>query len=138
MRLKKTISKNNSITYSIIRDYKNLDGKRSTCIYETLGNDEKLKERFGTEDTMIKIQEYINSLNQMIKDGKEPPVILTLNPNKQIEKNLNRCFFSGHLFLRKIYYDLGIDKICENIKRKYKFTFDINSIVECLIYNRII
>ena len=138
MRLKKTISKNNSITYSIIRDYKNLDGKRSTCIYETLGNDEKLKERFGTEDTMIKIQEYINSLNQMIKDGKEPPVILTLNPNKQIEKNLNRCFFSGHLFLRKIYYDLGIDKICENIKKKYKFTFDINSIVECLIYNRII
>ena len=44
MRLKKTISKNNSITYSIIRDYKNLSGKRSTCIYELLGNDEKLKE----------------------------------------------------------------------------------------------
>ena len=48
MRLKKTISKNKSVTYSIIRDYKNLNGKRSTCIYELLGNDEKLKERFGS------------------------------------------------------------------------------------------
>ena len=138
MRLKKTISKNKSVTYSIIRDYKNLNGKRSTCIYELLGNDEKLKERFGSEHTMDKLQEYINSLNQMIKDGKELPVHITLNPNKQIEKDINRAFFSGHIFLRKIYYDLGIDKICENIKKKYKFTFDINKIVECLLYSRII
>src|SRR5699024_2866249 len=88
--------------------------------------------------TMDKLQEYINSLNQMIKDGKELPVHITLNPNKQIEKDINRAFFSGHIFLRKIYYDLGIDKICENIKKKYKFTFDINKIVECLLYSRII
>ena len=87
---------------------------------------------------MDKVKEYINSLNQMIKDGKELPVNLTLNPNKQIEKNVNRCFYSGHFFLRKIYYDLGIDKICENIKDKYKFTFDINAVVECLLYARII
>ena len=74
----------------------------------------------------------------MIKDGKEPPTILTLNPNKQIEKDVNRRFYSGHLFLRKIYYDLGIDKICKNIKDKYNFTFDINSVVECLVFARII
>ena len=138
MRLKKTVSKNQSITYSIIRDYTNFNGKRSTCIYELLGNDEKLKERFGKNHTMDKVQEYIDSLNRMIKDGKELPVHLTLNPNKQIEKDINRAFFSGHIFLRKIYYDLGIDKICENIKKKYRFNFDINKIVECLLYSRII
>ena len=138
MRLKKSISKNNSITYSIIRDYKNLNGKRSTYVYETLGNDEKLKERFGSKNTMGEVDKYIDSLNQMIKNGKEPPTILTLNPNKQIEKDVNRRFYSGHLFLRKIYYDLGIDKICKNIKDKYNFTFDINSIVECLVFARII
>ena len=138
MRLKKTVSKNQSITYSIIRDYTNFNGKRSTCIYELLGNDEKLKERFGENHTMDKVQEYIDYLNQMIKDGKELPVHITLNPNKQIEKDINRAFFSGHIFLRKIYYDLGIDKICENIKQKYRFNFDINKIVECLLYSRII
>ena len=138
MRLKKSISKNNSITYSIIKNYTNFNGKRSTCIYELLGNFDKLVERFGNENTMEKVQEYINSLNKLMKENKEPNVNLTLNPNKQIEKDINRSFFSGHLFLRKIYYELGIDKICENIKNKYHFTFDINSIVECLVFARII
>lgn len=137
MRLSKTSTKSNN-TYVIIGDYKNLDGKRSTYIYEALGNDDKLIERFGSTNTLDKVQEYIDSLNKMIKDNKELPVNLVLNPNKQIEKDINRSFFSGHLFLRKIYYELGINKICENIKNKYKFTFDINSIVECLVFARII
>ena len=137
MRLSKTTTKSNT-TYCIIKDYTNLDGKRSTCVYESLGNEDKLKERFGTENTMVKVKEYIASLNKLVKKGKELPINLTLNPNKQIEKDVNRCFFSGHLFLRKIYYDLSIDKICENIKSKYNFTFDINSVVECLVFSRII
>ena len=137
MRLKKSISKN-STTYSIIRDYTNLKGKKSTYIYEALGNFNDLQERFGKDNTIDKVKEYINSLNQMIKEGKEPPVHITLDPNKQIEKDEDRNFFSGHLFLRKIYYELGINKICENIKNKYRFTFDLNSIVECLVFARII
>ena len=138
MRLKKVKARNGHITYSIITDYTKLNGKRTSTTYELLGDDEKLKERFGPENTMDKVKEYITSLNQMLKENKELPVNLTLNPNKQIEKDVNRCFFSGHFFLRKIYYDLGIDKICKNIKDKYKFTFDINAVLECLLYARII
>lgn len=137
MRLKKTITKSNT-TYCIIRDYTNLQGKRSTYVYEALGNIDKLIERFGSDNTMDKVKEYIDSLNQMIKDNRELPVNLTLDPNKQIEKDTERCLFSGHLFLRKIYYQLGIDKICDNIKNKYDFTFDINKIMECLVFSRII
>jgi hypothetical protein len=137
MRLLKSVSKSNT-TYCIIKDYKNLKGKRTTSVYEALGNEEKLKERFGEENTMDKVNEYIASLNQMIKENKELPISITLDPNKQIEKNVNRRFFSGHLFLRKIYYELGIDKICEHIKNKYNFEFDINSVVECLVFARII
>ena len=117
MRLKKTRSKNNT-TYCIIMDYTNLEGKRSTCVYEALGNDKNLQERFGVENTMDKVNEYITSLNNSIKENKEPPVNLSLNPNKQIEKYTNRCFFSGHLFLRKIYYELGIDKIIDLLQYK--------------------
>ena len=137
MRLKKTVTKSNT-TYCIIMDYKNLNGKRSTSVFEALGNDNNLVKRFGKENTMNKVQEYINSLNKMIKENKELPVKLLLDPNKQIEKDINRTFFSGHIFLRKIYYQLGIDKICKEIKKKYHFTFDINSVVECLIFARII
>lgn len=62
MRLKKVTTANNNY-YSIIMDYTNLNGKRSTCIYENLGNEQKLQERFGTENTMDKVKEYIDSLN---------------------------------------------------------------------------
>lgn len=138
MRLKKVIAKNGHITYSIIRDYIKLDGKRTSTTYELLGDDDKLKERFGKIDTIIKVQDYIDSLNQQIKDGKEPKTLLELDPNRRIEKNNNRSFYIGHLFLRKIYYLLGIDKICDSIKEKYKFEFDINKVVECLVFSRII
>lgn len=138
MRLKKSISKNNSISYCIIRDYTTLEGKRTTGVYEALGNEDTLKARFGEVNTLQNVQDYINSLNKLIKTNQEPPVNLTLNPNKQIEKDVERCFFSGHLFLRKIYYELGINKICENIKNKYNFTFNLNDVVECLVFARII
>lgn len=137
MRLKVVSTKKNN-NYSIIRDYTNSSGKRTTCIYENLGNDKKLEERFGTQNTLDEVKKYIDDLNQSIKDGKEPTVILSLDSNKRIEKDINRQFYISHLFLKKIYYELGIDKICETIKEKYNFTFDINSIVECLLYARII
>lgn len=137
MRLKTTVSKSNT-TFSIIKDYTNLNGKRSTCIFEILGNMQNLKKRFGNDNTMIEVKKYINSLNDAIKNNRELPVNLILDPNKQIEKDIDRAFLSGHIFLRKIYYELGIDQICKNIKDKYKFTFDINLVVECLVFSRII
>lgn len=138
MRLKKVTAKNGHETFSIITDYIRLDGKRTSTTYELLGDYNKLIERFGSDNTLDKVKEYINDLNIKLRENKELPVNLTLNPNKQIDKNINRSFFSGHLFLRKIYYDLGIDKICDNIKEKYKFTFDINQVVESLVFSRII
>lgn len=138
MRLKKVKAKNGHVTYSIIRDYIRLDGKRTSTTFELLGDDLKLIEKFGEVDTMVKVQEYINELNQQIKNNKEPKTIVEFDPNKRIEKDEERSFFSGHLFLRKIYYELGIDKIFKNIKDKYNFKFDINSVVECLVFARII
>ena len=55
MRLKTTTTKSNT-TYTIIKDYTNLKGKRSTCLYEAIGKYEKLVERFGNENTMEKVQ----------------------------------------------------------------------------------
>ena len=137
MRLKTVTTKSNN-NYSIIGDYINSKGKRSTYIYENLGNDDKLIERFGKDNPVNKAKEYAKSLNQMIKEGKELPVIITLNPNKQINKDEEHSFFAGYLFLRKIFYKLGMDKIRKNINDKYKIAFDINSIIECLVFACII
>ena len=93
MRLKKVTAKNGHITYSIIKDYIKLNGKRTSTTYELLGDDDKLKDRFGNVNTMNKVQEYIDSLNQQVKDRKEPKTIVEFDPNKRIEKVVNRSFY---------------------------------------------
>ncbi len=50
-----------------------------------------------------------------------------------LDSNVQRCYNGGYLFLEKIYYELGIDKICEKISKKYKFEYDLNEILEMLL-----
>jgi len=135
MRLKTTKSKN-AIHYSIIKDYTN-GGKRSTKPVENLGNLEQVKKRAGNQDYMKWINEYITKLNKMEKDANRI-VSLQLNPNKAIPKNKQQTFNGGYLFLQDIYHKLGLHKICKSIIEKYKFTYDLNSILSRLIYGRII
>jgi transposase len=121
--------------YSIIKDYTNLKGKRTTKIFEKLGNQEQVEERFGKIDTINKIKEYIDKLNN--KD-KEDLIKKEFNPNKKINFGIKRKFNVGYLFLEKIYNELKIKNICNNIQDKYKFQFDLNEILSYLVYARII
>ena len=57
--------------YSIIKDYTDINGKRTTKIYEKLGNQEQVEARFGKVDTISKIKEYINELNNEDKEELE-------------------------------------------------------------------
>ena len=49
-----------------------------------------------------------------------------------------RFFNGGYLYLKNIYYKLRLDEICQKISSKYKIKFDLNNILENLIYSRII
>ena len=121
--------------YSIIKDYTNLNGKRTTKIFEKLGNQSQVEERFGKIDTINEIKKYIETLN--IKD-KEELIKKEFNPNKRIHIGVKRNFNIGYLFLEKLYYDLKINDICNDIQSKYQFHFDLNEILSYLIYARII
>ena len=121
--------------YSIIKDYTNLNGKRTTKIFEKLGNQDQVEERFGKTDTINKIKEYINELNN---EDKETLLRREFNPNKRISPNIKRQFNVGYLFLEKLYYQLKLNEICDEIQSKYKFQFDLNEILSYLIYARII
>ena len=135
MHIKKTKSKN-SEHYSIIYDV-NINGKRTSKVYENIGNYDKLKLRAGDEDPISWLNNYVDSLNKKIKE-ESLPSILKKYPNKKIEKNVKQSFNAGYLFLQKIYYDLNIDNICNSIKDKYQFHYDLNNILSNLIYSRII
>ena len=62
MRINKTKSKNKE-HYSIIQDI-SVNGKRTTRVYENIGNFEKLKLRAGTEDPLEWLDKYVKELNK--------------------------------------------------------------------------
>ena len=134
MRLHIRKQKNYSY-YSIIKDYTTLDGKRTTKIFEKLGNQAQVEKRFGKENTILKIKEYVDKLNLV---DKEELLKKEFNPNKKIPYGVKRKFNIGYLFIKKIYYQLGLNNICNNIQDKYQFHFDLNEILSYLIYARII
>lgn len=76
-------------------------------------------------------------LNKQEKEGTRD-ILIKKSQVTQIEKNQDSCFNCGYLFLEKIYYELGIDNICEEITNKYQFKYDLNNILSRLIYGRII
>lgn len=135
MRVKKTKSKNME-HYSIIEDIK-INNKRTTKIYENIGNFENLKARAGNNDPFVWLNNYVTDLNQKRKT-KSLPIIIEKYENRLIELNKINSYNIGYLFLQRIYYDLKINKICENITNKYQFKYDLNSILSNLIYSRII
>ena len=136
MRINKTKSKN-FVHYSIIQDITNAQGKRSTRVYENIGNMDKLKERAGDKEPLEWLKDYVDDLNRKLKE-ENLPVIIKKDPSKIIEKNLQSSFNVGYLFLQDIYYKLGIDNICKDISDKHQFKFDLNDILSKLIYSRVI
>ena len=126
---------NNYSYYSIIKDYTNMNGKRTTKIFEKLGNQEQVEKRFGKTDTINKIKEYIDELNN---ENKEELLKREYNPNKRIAPGIKRQFNVGYLFLQKLYNQLKINEICKSIQDKYQFHLDLNEILSYLVYARII
>src|SRR5699024_10523707 len=59
-------------------------------------------------------------------------------PKKSISKGEKRSFNVGYLFLKSIYYQLKLDKICKEISDRYNITYDLNKILALLIYMRVI
>ena len=135
MRLK--ITKTNSNTnYYIIKDFK-INGKRTTKIIEKLGTENDIKLKFKTDDVKSFLNDYISKLNKEENKTKST-LIKFYDENKILDLDLENSFNVGYLFLQNIYYSLEINKICETIKSKYQFHYDLNNVLSNLVYSRII
>jgi transposase len=135
MRLKITKSKNSSSLYVIKSTYK--DGKHSSKIVEKLGTYDELLKKLDGQDPIEWAKKYIAELNEKDKEDKRK-IMVQYSPTKLIEKDQRRSFNGGYLFLQQIYHDLQLHKICRKISDKYKFSFNLDSILSRLIYGRII
>lgn len=114
------------------------NGKRTSKIVEKLGTVAELEQKLGGRDPIEWAKEYIEELNRLEKEGKEPVVITKHSPSKLVKKGEQRSFNGGYLFLQKIYHELGINKICKEITDKYKFEYNLDSILSRLLYGRIL
>ena len=135
MRLSISKSKNASSLYIIKSTYEN--GIRSTKIVENLGTVAELNKKLNGRDPIEWAKEYIAELNRLEKENKRE-VLVKYSPVKIIDKGQQQLFNGGYLFLQKIYHELKLDKMCRDIAKKHKFSYDLNSILSRLIYARII
>lgn len=135
MRLCISRSKNAASLYVTKSIYEN--GRRSTKVVEKLGTYAELKEKLGGQDPIEWAKKYIEELNKKEKEENRD-IIVKYSQSKVITKGEQRSFNGGYLFLQKIYHELKLNKLCEKISLKYKFTFDLDSVLSRLIYARII
>ena len=134
MRLGISKSKN-TINYYIIKDYTK-NGKRSTKHIERIGNLEEVKQKAGNQDYKQWLKEYVKNYNE--EHCQKEIITIKKNNKKIINSNINNKFNVGYLFLQKLYNQLKINDICNDIQEKYKFQFDLNEILSYLVYARII
>ncbi len=135
MRLSISRSKNSVSPYVIESTYKN--GVRSSRVVEKLGTVAKLKEELGGRDPIEWAEEYIAELNKKEREGKRE-ILIKYSPVKTIPKGKQRSFNGGYLFLQKIYHELKLHNLCKKISQKYRFTYNLDTILSRLLYARII
>lgn len=120
-----------------LKGYRDDNGKSTTKVVRKFGTVEGLRETLGGEDPIEWAQEQVRQMTLEEKQSKEE-VTFTLKPSAILQKDEQRCFNGGYLFLQKVYYDLGLDKICKKIAMTSKADYDLNDILSNLLYTRIL
>lgn len=133
MRLKISASKNAKSLYVIRSTY--INGKHSSKVVEKLGTYDELKKIHN--DPIAWAKEYIKQLTEQEKEQKRE-VVVRFKQSKHLPKDKQQCFFGGYLFLQSLYNQLGLPAICQAISSRHKFTYDLDNILSCLLYTRVL
>ena len=133
MKLTKSSSKN-STTYYVQKSYR-IGDKTSTKTVERLGSIEELKARAGDKDPIEWAKEYVKKLTLSEKESRKD-ITVKYSGSRQIDKNVRKSVNVGYLFLKKIYNELRLPKVVEEISEKYKITYDLDDIFSSLLYTR--
>lgn len=136
-----TSKSKNAESFYIKQSYLDGNGKSTTRTIRKLGTLKDLLVEHGPtrEDVMAWAKEQARIETEKYEQEKENysfPVMF--HPNRKIPHGEQRCFGGGYLFLQKLYYELGMDRICRKIRAKYHYEYDLNAILSDLIYTRVL
>ena len=136
--MKLTVSKSkNSASFYVQKTIRKPNGSVTTVTIEKLGNLAEVTAKASGKDPYVWAQEYVNELNRReYEENKE--VLVSYSPSRLLKKGEQKLFNCGYLFLQKIYYQMGVDKICRDISSRHSFEYDLNDVLSKLIYTRLL
>lgn len=135
MKVSISKSKNQTIYYLSKSVWKN--GKSTTKTVEKIGSHEDILKICGNMTPLEWAKQYAAKRSAEEKAAKQD-ILMKCSSSMLIDKNVRRSCNAGYLFLQDIYYSLGLNQICKDISKKYKFEYDLNDILSMLVYSRII
>ena len=136
MKLKISKSKNSCNLY-VQKAYRDKTGKSTSRIVERLGSLDEVRRRAGDMDPIEWAKAYVDKLTRDEKEQRRV-IMPRLHPDRLIAKDAVQSCRCGYLFLKQLYYKLGIDRVCSSISKSRKFDFDLNAVMELLIYGRVV
>ena len=128
-------SKSNTIFY-MAKTYRNDNGKSTSKIVEKLGTLEEVTKKANGKDPVIWAKEYISQRTNE-ENENHATYFEKLVEGEELD-SAQKVYNLGHIFLRKIFQELELDKLCKEIKSKYNFEFELSNILEDLICTRIL
>lgn len=134
MHLHIVVSKN-AKQYYVIEGYRNEQGKSTSRIVRKLGTHEQLLKEH--DDPEAWAREVVAEMNRQAKEGKQA-IMVPFSPSRVIEKDEEKLFDGGYLFLQKLFCRLRLDQICKKITAKRKYEFNLSEILGDLVYARIL
>ena len=137
MRLKVSESKNAKSLYVIKSIYNKKTKSNTSKVVEKLGTYEDLKRKLNGEDPIAWAKQYIEELNKK-EEEQTREILVKYSPVKQLQKEHQSSFNIGYLFLQQLYHQLGFKKITEEVSKRHRFEYNLDSILSRLIYTRIL
>lgn len=123
--------------YYIAKSFRTKTGTSTTKNVRRLGTLAEIREREGVSDAWAWAKAQVELENSHERENRRK-VSVSYCPDKVIEKDEQRTFNIGYLTLNKLYYELGIEKICDGIERRSQFKFDLGDIMRQLVMCRIL
>lgn len=123
--------------YYIVKGFRDKTGKATSKNVRRLGTLAEIREREGVADAFTWAKAQVALENSHEKENRRK-VTVSYCPDKVIEKDEPRSFNIGYMTLNKLYYELGINKICDGIERRSQFKFELGEIMRQLVMCRIL
>lgn len=123
--------------YYIVKGFRDKTGKSTSKNVRRLGTLDEIRKQEGVDDAWAWVQAQVELENRHEKENRRK-VSVSYCPDRLIGKEEQRSFNLGYTVLNKIFYELGIDRICDGMERRSKITFDLTEIVRQIVLCRVL